>query len=225
MDAQIDTKQIAPSGATTGQALVFNGVNWAPDALSGMRWFETLALMGAAPGPSVSTLAWQVETAAAYEFLPGDVTAVDGWTSVANTGGTNGRWLLRGARVALAPRGGGLDDSPRLASAFGALAGKAVLEPYGSFLIKTSLYDNGLLGGIPSHTRMECAPGCRFTSSLPPGGTFTNAVAFLARHTFGTGVENTTLHLASVIGDSFFNSVTAITPGQWVFLGDRKSVV
>lgn len=87
----------------------------------------TLAEFAALPGPPQNVVAWCEETDAPYEFVPGDVTAVDGWTSIAPTGGTAGRWLLRSDKISIAPLGGVLDDTARLQSAINALAGKAKL--------------------------------------------------------------------------------------------------
>ena len=55
---------------------------------------STLALFAAQPGPPQSSITWCEEVDAPYLFVPGDVTAVDGVTSIAPTGGTAGRWLL-----------------------------------------------------------------------------------------------------------------------------------
>lgn len=99
-------------------------------------WFETLAQMGAAPGPAIKTLAWQMETGAPYEFLPGDTTTVNGWTVVGNTGGVNGRWILRAAEVQLSPIDGTVtDDAARLNLALTAFSGVAEVTLFPKFTI------------------------------------------------------------------------------------------
>jgi hypothetical protein len=180
---------------------------------------STLALLAAMPGPPQRVRQHVMETDAPYEFVPGDATTVDGWTSIAPTGGTAGRWLIRADRFRVPPLGAGADDSPRMSAAFVAAASKCMIIFNGAYTIDTSFYDNGLLGGIPSHTHMWCAPGTKFTATLPVGGTWTSAVAFLARHTFG-GVGTTTLAAASVIGASSISAVGSIAVGTWIFVGD-----
>src|SRR4030095_10013905 len=61
---------------------------------NGMLAFLTWAAAGAAPGRSIQTVAWIEEADAPYLFVPGDVTPVDGVTSIAPTAGTPGRWLI-----------------------------------------------------------------------------------------------------------------------------------
>lgn len=100
----------------------------------------TLAAMAAQPGPPQACVAWCEETDAPYLFVPGDVTTIDGWTSIAPTGGTPGRWLLGSDRISIAPIGGGADDWPRLivgALAACSVAGVSVHMRAGTWLCQT----------------------------------------------------------------------------------------
>lgn len=83
---------------------------------------STLALFAAQPGPPQSCITWCEETDAPYLFIPGDVTAVDGVTSIAPTGGTAGRWLLGSDRISIAPTAAA--QGARLNTILGACAGK-----------------------------------------------------------------------------------------------------
>jgi hypothetical protein len=101
---------------------------------------STLAALAALPGPPQRVRQHILETDAPYEFVPGDVTAVDGWTSIAPTGGTAGRWLLRSDKISIAPIGGGADDTSQLQSAIDACAGKCDIQlRTGIFRITASL--------------------------------------------------------------------------------------
>ncbi len=88
----------------------------------------TLAALAAAPGPPQACRVYVEETDAPYEFVPADATAANGWTSIAPTGGTAGRWLLRSSRISIAAIGGGADDTARLQAAVTATAGVCRLE-------------------------------------------------------------------------------------------------
>jgi len=123
--------------------------------------------------------------------------------------------------IFLYPRGGGLDDGPNITQALiRAASERKTLVLSGNFIIDSSTHTNGLLSGIPSHTRLWCAPGTTFTSTLTSGGTYRVDVPFLAIWTDGSGVENTTLHIQSIIGAGYINTTSAITPNQWIMVGD-----
>lgn len=58
-----------------------------------MLEFRTLELMAASPGPSAYSVAYVVDANGDYEFIANDTTPVDGWESIAPSGGASGRWL------------------------------------------------------------------------------------------------------------------------------------
>src|SRR6185436_13530095 len=110
--------------------------------LFGTSALSTLAQYAALPGPPQRVFARIGEVEAPYEFVPGDVTTADGYKSIAPTGGTAGRWLLRSNQIRLLPLGGGVDDRPRLQAALIALQGYASVimgSDAGAWTIATQL--------------------------------------------------------------------------------------
>lgn len=130
---------------------------------------STLALLASLPGPPQPVRQYIEETDAPYEFAPNDATAVNGVTSVAPTGGTPGRWLLKSDRISVAPLGGVLDDTARLQTFLDACAGHAILElREGEFRITSPLLINQpnqpmTLKGISNSEQINGAPVGRQT--------------------------------------------------------------
>lgn len=174
----LDKTSVLVANGTTVVATLSGVGRWiffgagASTGTGNMMWFETIALMGAAPGPAVNTGAVNAETGAEYEFIPADVTAVNGFTVVANTGGTNGRWLLKGDFISLAPRGGGLDDWPRLNLAMIACANNTILR------MRSGQWACATPGQVPSGTQIEMEAGVTIVSTMASTGGQTNSVFF-----------------------------------------------
>lgn len=97
-----------------------------------------------------------------------------------------GRWNLVGDRITLSPRGGGLDDWPRVMAACAALAYRGEIHlRTGAWLCKSNQV-------TPSGTRLTFAPGCTLACSLTPlgiGGAFAASPFWNGG---GTEVANTT---------------------------------
>ncbi len=129
--------------------------------------FETLANMSASPGPLAKTVAWNLETDAPYEFIPGSTATIDGWLVLGQTGGTSGRWLIKSNQISLAPIDGTSDDWPRLASAMVACAYKVEIHlRAGTWQCKTKQV-------TPNGTTILGESGVTLLVSLtpnPPGG-------------------------------------------------------
>jgi len=166
---------------------------------SGMLAFLTLVLMAAAPGPAVQSVAWQEETDAPYLFVPGDVTAVDGVTSIAPTGGTAGRWLLGSDRVSIAPIGGGADDWPRLNTIMAACAYKARI-----YLRESPSWTCATPGVPTSGTYLETGPGTTITSQMA-SGTFTK---FVFGRFFAAGSGGVLAGIPAIGGNQFLSSAS-----------------
>ncbi len=122
----------------------------------------TLAALAAAPGPPQGCRVVLEETDAPYEFVPGDATAADGWTVIAPTGGTAGRWLLRSNAISIAPIDGTADDWVRLGSAMQACAYKCTIYlRAGTWQCKTNQ-------ATPSGTTIYAQSGVTILCSLVP---------------------------------------------------------
>ena len=141
---------------------------------------STLALFAAQPGPPQSSITWCEEVDAPYLFVPGDVTAVDGVTSIAPTGGTAGRWLLGSDRVSIATTGGA--QNVRLNTIIAACGGKArVAFRANTFVIAAPVF-------VTANTVIDGHPGTNLASTMANGTGTSNCVLVAAPHTTGAAV-------------------------------------
>jgi len=124
---------------------------------------STLAALASLPGPPQRVVTHCQEVDAHYLFVPGDVTAVDGWTSIAPTGGTAGRWLLGADAISIASIGGGADDAARVQSALTAISYKARLN------LRAGAYTWATTANVPSGSHIVHEPGVVITSTQATG--------------------------------------------------------
>lgn len=175
---------------------------------------STLAALAAQPGPQNGCRQYIEETDAQYEFVPGDVTAVDGWTSIAPTGGTAGRWLLRDDRISIAPLGANADDWVRLHSAQIACSYKACIEMRaGTWLAKT-------VQNIPRGTCLRMQPGTSIISSIAPSVNVLDAPFSVGP---GTSTSATTFAAANTVGAKTISSTVSIPAGSLIQTNDTVS--
>lgn len=132
--------------------------------------FSSWAQMGALPGPGQRAVTTCADSGnRPYFFVPGDVTPVDGVTSIAPTPDT-GRWLLGDDSISIGSLGGAADDWPRLNSIMSACAGKAKIN------LLPGAWRCATPGIVPSNTDLRGAPGVIVTSVLAPSGAQVNSV-------------------------------------------------
>jgi hypothetical protein len=170
---------------------------------------STLAYLAANPGPGAPARYWLEETAAPYEFVPGDATAIDGWTSIAPTPDT-GRYLLRGDRISIKSVDGGVsDDWVRLNLAMAAVAGKCKL------VLRAGAWKCATQGTVPGQLQLECEPGVSITTTLGVPG-----VVFKAIDTTGTTGALTS---NVTVGSTTFRDNTLYAVGDRVRIGGTGS--
>ena len=164
---------------------------------------STLAPFAALPGPPQSCVTWCEETDAPYLFVPGDVTAIDGVTSIAPTGGTAGRWLLGSEIVSIKPIDGIVDDWPRLNTIMAACAAKATVA------LRAGAWRCATPGMVPSDTKIEMESGVVITSAMASTGGQTNSV-FYAQSALVAGT--TTLTSNTIPGLRTINVTSVAAP-------------
>lgn len=178
-------------------------------------WFETLALMGAAAGPASKTVAFCAETAAEYEWFPGSVTTVDGWLVIANTGGTNGRWIVRGSMISIAAIDGIADDTVRLNSAIAACAYKVEIHMRAGTWIFAD--QGGAIGGalVLSGTTLHLDNGAVLRSTQTKGAFLAFVLQNIPLLDNGVGV----LTAAAAVGSNTIPCSITIPAGTWIWVG------
>lgn len=169
---------------------------------------STLAALATLPGPPQTVRYYCEETDAPYEFVPGDTTAVDGWTSIAPTGGTAGRWLLRSDRISIAPIGGAADDWVRLNAAMAACAYKCRVE-----MRSSSGWTCSTAGVVPEGTHLYIETGSTITSTMQSGA-FTAFVFHRFLSFAGAGI----LAASVTVGSNQFSSSVSIPVGTEIFV-------
>lgn len=177
---------------------------------------STLALFAAQPGPPQSCVTWCEEVDAPYLWVPGDVTAVDGVTSIAATGGTAGRWLLGSEIVSIKPIDGVVDDGARITTILNATDGKAGVRLLRgnagqAFQIKTSTQlttrSPWLLATADTVIHMDMAKDASQTHNafwLEPLADATVTATTLAANVVEGAITLTT------------HAATGITAGKWI---------
>jgi len=174
--------------------------------------------MAAAPGPAVQSVAWQEETDAPYLFVPGDVTAVDGVTSIAPTGGTAGRWLLGSEIISIKPIDGIVDDGARITSILNAIdanAGLRLLRGNAgqAFQIKTSTQLTArspwLIGTADTVIHMDMAKDLSQSHNAFWLEPLTDAT--ITATTLAANVVEGTVTLTT-------HAATGITAGKWILV-------
>lgn len=173
-------------------------------------WFETLAAMAAYSAPNAVSFAWCAETDAPYKFTPASATTPNGWTSVASTSGTVGNWDIQSDRISIAPRGGGLDDWPRL---FAAIAALATIT--GSVQLRGGDWSCQTVENFPSFGHLVGAPDVTVISDLAQGDSVNNAPFKTPSPITGLdlGLTNDTTVGATTLT---LNAVTNLAVGDWI---------
>lgn len=171
---------------------------------------STLAGLAALEGPPQEVVSWCQEVSAPYLFIPGDTTPVDGWTSIAPTGGTPGRWLLGDDRIAIESIDDGVsDDWVRLNAAMASCAYKAEIH------FRSGNWRCNTTGEVPSGSVLRGQPGV-FINATMVAGPFTNFVFKRFPTLSGAG----TISVQSTVGSPNVTTLDAtIVIGDWVWLG------
>lgn len=171
--------------------------------------YQTRSALAAA-APSASESAWVEEVRGHYFFVPGDLSAADGWRVIASGGPVAGNWIFNSSEMTLPVLGGGQDDWPNFAAAAASVAAKHSLRlaDGATYLCKSVqvLPNNSVIIGGPSTTILQ---------SLPTGTGNPRVAAFSAGYVSGT---STFLAESAKEGSSTVKTTDLVAPGGFVMI-------